>query len=639
MVNILHLSDIHFKAEEPEPDHNYRTNLLEELIKCICSFEDDYKIDLVLVTGDIVNNGSLLKDYDEALKWFNKFSNETNIPPSNFYFAPGNHDIDKNARTIDSVLDIRDNPKSADDDFSKWKQNFIPLFENYIDFCCKFKQIPYEIGKDKEPSFLTGGITIDNVPLNIVCLNSSWYHFKDKHTKGNLWLGLSLIKQMDGYQLSDKDRYNDSIITIALCHHPSDWLHDCEKIKYSDRESTWTFIKDRTHIILGGHIEGKNVFEPKQIGKRAYEVIGGATYYAPDYTHLFNILRLDNDKRSFEYYTYQYSGSTWNKVYNPDDNVYSLLSTNKECVSVHSKDSIVITGFSFGKIPVAANNPIPIEIHFLQNINSAGIKIKTTVIYKENESTISLSNNCDLQKKLNIHICYNKNTSSLDFNISLPDEMYGSTKATLLRENLFNHISYGCNIKIIYKDKVFAHGDINENISIRTSNESIELLQKVIKAEDFFKKKVNLPEELYTHDVRNINLLNQIIENDGCIEVAVDIVLSFNITYKEFKKILSNYTIYGYLYGMNEIKYSVTIGETTIPVGNRIVIYQNLKITNLEHLKQITTTLNNDDPIKLELHTNKSALLIFENYSTIKPEELIGNVSIIKFDEIRPISS
>jgi hypothetical protein len=207
LINILHLSDIHFNAHENNEMVHARKEVLDKLIEYICSLDVNYKPDVILVTGDIAYTGSK-EDYLLALTWFDKLSSATGTPHQNFFFSPGNHDVQRNARTIGGALKIRNNAKDADKDFASWQYKFTPLFENYIAFCSEFNAIPYRIGRKSKPSYLIGGRPTVSRAINVICLNSSWYHFDvEKNVKGKLWLGLPLIKEMNGYQLPNGTNY------------------------------------------------------------------------------------------------------------------------------------------------------------------------------------------------------------------------------------------------------------------------------------------------------------------------------------------------------------------------------------------------------------------------------------------------
>jgi len=91
-MNILHLSDFHFRSKSFEKftEDGIINKLCDSLTK------NSRKYDLVLFTGDLVYSGKNNSDFNNAKKHFiDRISNALDISTNNFILCPGNHDIDK----------------------------------------------------------------------------------------------------------------------------------------------------------------------------------------------------------------------------------------------------------------------------------------------------------------------------------------------------------------------------------------------------------------------------------------------------------------------------------------------------------------------------------------------------------------
>jgi 3',5'-cyclic AMP phosphodiesterase CpdA len=94
-INILHLSDIHFKRDKDDDNPPFRRDVQNKMVAAIQDHLKDHDPpDFVAVTGDIAFSGKK-PEYDEALKFFNQLKP---ILPGNIEFlvVPGNHDVDRN---------------------------------------------------------------------------------------------------------------------------------------------------------------------------------------------------------------------------------------------------------------------------------------------------------------------------------------------------------------------------------------------------------------------------------------------------------------------------------------------------------------------------------------------------------------
>ncbi len=95
-MQVLHISDPHFSTEKyAVKSHNTLDGLIE-LIKSIKKNKNLY----LLITGDITFKGKHV-GFDEAIIFFKKLIQKTNLDRKRILICPGNHDISNNEKNKD----------------------------------------------------------------------------------------------------------------------------------------------------------------------------------------------------------------------------------------------------------------------------------------------------------------------------------------------------------------------------------------------------------------------------------------------------------------------------------------------------------------------------------------------------------
>ena len=99
-LNLLHLSDIHFKYALDgtvfDLDHDVRNELIIDVGNVA---EHTGPIDAVVVTGDIAFAG-MKEDYSVARLWLQELCARVGCEAKNVWVVPGNHDIDRQKVTL-----------------------------------------------------------------------------------------------------------------------------------------------------------------------------------------------------------------------------------------------------------------------------------------------------------------------------------------------------------------------------------------------------------------------------------------------------------------------------------------------------------------------------------------------------------
>jgi 3',5'-cyclic AMP phosphodiesterase CpdA len=133
-MKIIHISDFHYKSR------SYEKFTEEGIIDELCTSLSNYKksIDLVIFTGDLVNSGKNIGDFNEAKKFFiDKIAKSLDITNNNIIICPGNHDIDRNSRleSLELFFNNNINSNQALNEFTNEKsKDYENSFQGFINY-------------------------------------------------------------------------------------------------------------------------------------------------------------------------------------------------------------------------------------------------------------------------------------------------------------------------------------------------------------------------------------------------------------------------------------------------------------------------------------------------------------------------
>ncbi|GAB6179036.1 hypothetical protein JCM14036_03550 [Desulfotomaculum defluvii] len=306
VINILHLSDIHFGIE-PKPEDNItlttlaqRENILIPLIKFISNIEVEWKPEIIAITGDIGWKG-LDSDYNQAVVWLEKLINALNLTKSDLILCAGNHDLDRKSA---KNLIVPDNAAHADEILALENlSDFIRPFEAYNKFCDNLGVNSFYIGTEKQSQHLYGVCEIKGI--RFIVLNSAWF-CRGNSDKGKLWLGLPQLEVIRNKgHLVDEKQFHSDPITISLFHHPKEWFNSEEYYYHTNRKCGYNYIVERCHIILNGHVHSA-IVEPTKDVNGAWVFTGGTTYSGSEYKNSFQIIQINTNTRSALRRAYEY---------------------------------------------------------------------------------------------------------------------------------------------------------------------------------------------------------------------------------------------------------------------------------------------------------------------------------------------
>ena len=224
VLNILHLSDIHFKYELDGTVHDLDYDVRNELeIDVKRVMRHTGRISAIVVTGDVAFAGKAA-DYDVAKSWLAKLCKEIGCETEHVWVVPGNHDIDRASvtelvRTVQNSIQKEELHRIDGRIMQYVHEDPIgeevleqPLTEYYkfsSIYGCRPKR--GNLSWDYELKLNLGYI------LKLVGLNSALVsNERDDKTNRPLVLGQAQLTfpRRRGY------------IYLSLCHHPVSWLKD-----------------------------------------------------------------------------------------------------------------------------------------------------------------------------------------------------------------------------------------------------------------------------------------------------------------------------------------------------------------------------------------------------------------------------
>lgn len=267
-IVLVHLSDIHFvKAHVVGPDV-LDGDIRQELKRDVASLcETLGSAHGILVSGDIAYSGRV-EEYRRAEAWLLELCRETNCGEQNVWMICGNHDVQRDViansvslRDFQSKLRTHD-PAKIDAVYQEYLTDaaartiVYSALQNYNDFAQKFgghfahDRIYWE--KDI--------VLNDGSKLRIRGLNSAigCNHEDDKDTGKLLTVGSAncAVPRLEAHEY------------MTLCHHPPDWLRDCdEAMKY---------LNSRVRLQLFGHKHQRRIRSCDENGFASLQIHAGA---------------------------------------------------------------------------------------------------------------------------------------------------------------------------------------------------------------------------------------------------------------------------------------------------------------------------------------------------------------------------
>lgn len=239
-MRIVHLSDIHLSKSNFEEFNN---TYCEALIRDLISFHKEKKIDVIVITGDLVDKGghSLYNidgfgdksiypsPYNIFEKIFiNPMIDALGFSKENFLFVPGNHDIDESEILLKDEYDLT-KTLTIENIGHHLKGNINFKHSKRIK---KFKEFEEEFHQGQSNYQYTSNESVfyynfENINIGFILINDSWRCRSQKlDCDDKLMFGVNQF--FNGVNALKK---YDTKLNIALLHHPIDDFAEMKEVQ------------------------------------------------------------------------------------------------------------------------------------------------------------------------------------------------------------------------------------------------------------------------------------------------------------------------------------------------------------------------------------------------------------------------
>lgn len=309
-MRIIQLSDIHLNKENITDLQDY---YIEALIKDLQLFNNEKEIDLILITGDLVDKGGESFAPDNPYKIFkteiiDKLITALSISKEQILIIPGNHDIER------SKINERDEfylaEKLTSDIANRTTDTFTKEFSNDNLRIQRFKEFEDEFTAGTPNYFYSNYESVyiyekDGLKLGIALINDSW-RCSAALKKEQHFIGYSQL-----FRAQKKFNEHNSNLNIAVFHHPLNALNDNEKDEIN------SILKNKDFdLAFFGHSH-RHEAEQLSSASGGYLSINGRSAFnetkeqSSKYQPGYNILDVDIINRSYTLYARKYISSRY----------------------------------------------------------------------------------------------------------------------------------------------------------------------------------------------------------------------------------------------------------------------------------------------------------------------------------------
>ena len=295
-INVLHISDFHYRAEH---DKDYR-----DAVDLLCESLKEEKIDIVVFSGDLVNSVNDVETINKAYSvLFDSILDRFKIGKERLLVVPGNHDF-KNISEMNVIsegLEKIDSIKALDS-FCKDNRQLDFSMERFALFNEAFREY---FGDSRSLSsnglYSYNSFIIDGIKIKLLGLNSAWRSSLDsKQDRGKLLYPIGILNEA----FADADKYD--IVLCAMHQQPQDF-----------KEFIATDFEDRVardcHILFSGHYHKFKVEEIDDDYSGFIHCVAPATFnrYDRDSQYGMCLVSIDLDTRELLFCPFFKAGSSF----------------------------------------------------------------------------------------------------------------------------------------------------------------------------------------------------------------------------------------------------------------------------------------------------------------------------------------
>ena len=295
----LHLSDFHLKKRDKWSQDVVLETLLEDISN---RYSGPNALDFIFITGDLAFSGRV-EEYVLVENFLEKLLDVTRVPRSRLMMVPGNHDIDRDME-IDAFHGARGlltDPAKVDK-FLGNKARRRTLFRRQAAFR-EFSNGVYGTPLYSDTSYTHANqLTVFGLDICVLLIDSSWLSEGGSNDAHAILVGerqlLDVLKMVRG-----------SPLTIALIHHPFDWLAPFE------HSTIRNLLTAHCHLIFRGHVHEDSVETMRVSTNHTVVFTAGASYTSRLSDNCYSYGAIDILSGDGECIAHKYRNSTksWEK--------------------------------------------------------------------------------------------------------------------------------------------------------------------------------------------------------------------------------------------------------------------------------------------------------------------------------------
>lgn len=259
---ILHLSDLHIKnTGSRKGNGSTYSNSLDKLITDIVQQTDKINNLIIVISGDIIDQGKYEQHKDAAIKFFKKLRMQLGDKNYKLVIVPGNHDkIRSNVNSLISrshmEVDLKlENNEHCEEEWQVYKDSY----KGYFELVNEIYNI-FQVNEKINNSFYVKLISVDDINICFICVDSAWCSYTENDNR-KLRVGDYQLKKLnEEYKLIKsnlENEGNDIDLTIAVSHFPLNWLNSDEEKLCNDYFLSDDFLN--VDILMCGHVHDFSV--------------------------------------------------------------------------------------------------------------------------------------------------------------------------------------------------------------------------------------------------------------------------------------------------------------------------------------------------------------------------------------------
>jgi hypothetical protein len=242
-------------------------------------------VDFILVTGDLASSGRK-EEYKLVEHFFDELASASRISKERIFCIPGNHDVNRDRQKLcfRGARTELTSPNTVDPVIAPGSDDLATLMQRQEAYQAFHASYFREQVRTVTPDGLAyvSTLTIENVTIAIIGLNSAWLAEGGVTDHGNLLMGERQV--INAFDMAD-DSHAD--IVIGMAHHPLHLLRDF------DRNAATRHIMKRCHFYHCGHLHQPESHGAGFDASACLTVAAGASFETRESQNAYSLIKLD----------------------------------------------------------------------------------------------------------------------------------------------------------------------------------------------------------------------------------------------------------------------------------------------------------------------------------------------------------